>query len=241
MHAIVRQGNGRYYVSAVFGYYEDITAEDEHQRYLEIIHKSYCIVWNPEKSRLISCPAMAKNTDCLIPQIIVVDSDLRGWNINEDGEGCVDFLSRELLDSFLDSDIQPDDILAKCRKMDEGYEYNEIREIRTLKDAEDLEWASGYFHDGYITEEKLQRDGTLYLRFDGTWGCEIEVWLWGNLEYDTSYRNPEYYDPYWSGCTVLLHDGFVYFVDDLDMTVDKIGPGYCWFKARHMEYRIIPV
>jgi hypothetical protein len=24
------------------------------------------------------------------------------------------------------------------------------------------------------------------------------------------------------------------------MTVDKIGSGYCYFKARHMKYRIIP-
>lgn len=240
MHAIVCQGNGRYYVSAVFGYYKDITAEDKYQRYLEEIHKPYCIVWNPEKSRLIPWSVMVQNTDCLIQQIIVVDSDLSNWNINEDGEGCVDFLSRELLDSFLDNDTQPDDILARCRALDDGYEYKEIREISTQKDAEDLEWASGYFHDACIAEEELRRDGTLYLRFEDTWGCGIEVWLWGDLEYDTSYRNPEYYDPYWSGCTVLLQDGFVYFVDDLDMTVDKISPGYCWFKARHMKYRIIP-
>ena len=26
MHAIIRQGEGKYYVSAVFGYYKDITA-----------------------------------------------------------------------------------------------------------------------------------------------------------------------------------------------------------------------
>ena len=25
-----------------------------------------------------------------------------------------------------------------------------------------------------------------------------------------------------------------------DMTVDQISEGYCWFKARHMKYRIIP-
>lgn len=39
-------------------------------------------------------------------------------------------------------------------------------------------------------------DGTLYLRFDGNWGCEIEMWFWGDLEYDTSSRNPEEYDSY---------------------------------------------
>ena len=29
MHALVNQGNGKYYVSYVFGYYTDITATDE--------------------------------------------------------------------------------------------------------------------------------------------------------------------------------------------------------------------
>ena len=80
----------------------------------------------------------------------------------------------------------------------------------------------------------------MYLRFDGTWGCEIEVWFWGDLEYDTSSRDPELYDPYWFGFTVILHDGFVYFVDDDDMTVDQITKDYCYFKARHMKYRIVP-
>ena len=53
MHAIIRQGNGKYYISAVFGYYRDITATDDYERYLEEIHKPYWIVWNPEKTRLI--------------------------------------------------------------------------------------------------------------------------------------------------------------------------------------------
>lgn len=37
-----------------------------------------------------------------------------------------------------------------------------------------------------IIKEIMQADGTLYLRFDGIWGCEVEVWFWGELEYDTS-------------------------------------------------------
>ena len=79
-----------------------------------------------------------------------------------------------------------------------------------------------------------------YLLFDGTWGCKIEVWFRGDLEYDTSSRPSAEYDQFWLGSTVILQDGFVYLIDDDDMTVDKIGPGYCYFKARHMKYRIIP-
>mgnify|MGYP006981381057 CR=1 FL=1 len=240
MHAMVCQGDGKYYISAVFGYYRDITAEDDYQRYLEEIHKPYWIVWDPGKKRLIRWLAMVPDTEYIIPQILIIDSDQSGWNMDENGVGCVNFLSWQLLDSFLDAEIQPKDILAKCHAVDEGYKYNEMPEIRMQKDIEDLEWASGGFHDARIAKEELQEDGTLYLRFDGTWGCEIEVWLWGDLEYDTSSRDPETCDPYWFGSTVILQDGFVYFVDDDDMTVDEIEPGYCYFKAKHMKYRIIP-
>ena len=38
MHAIIRQGNGKYYISSVFGYYNDVKSEDDYQRYLERIN-----------------------------------------------------------------------------------------------------------------------------------------------------------------------------------------------------------
>lgn len=160
--------------------------------------------------------------------------------IDENGEGCVDFLSKELIDSILDSKYQPEDILERCHSMDRDYVYEEIREIRNKKDINDLDLAAGGFHDARIAKEELRRDGTLYLRFDGTWGCEIEMWLWGDLEYNTSSRDPEYFDPYWCDSTILQKDGFIYLVDEGDMTVDKINEQYCYFKARYMKYRIIP-
>lgn len=240
MHAIVCQGNGKYYISAVFGYYRDITATEEYKRYLEGIHKPYWIVWDAEKKRLIRWHAMVPNTKYIIPQLLVVDADQSNWSIDDEGVGSVDFLNRELLDSFLDSEEQPEDILEKCRSMDAGYVYDEMQAIKTEEDIETLSWTSGGFHDARIAKEELQDDGTLYLRFDGTWGCEIEVWFWGDLDYDISSRDSETCDPYWFGSTVILQDGFVYFVDDDDMTVDKITSGYCYFKARHMKYRIIP-
>ena len=46
MHAIIRQGNGKYYISAVFGYYSDVKSEDDYQRYLESIHTPYYVVFN---------------------------------------------------------------------------------------------------------------------------------------------------------------------------------------------------
>ena len=65
-------------------------------------------------------------------------------------------------------------------------------------------------------------------------------WLSEDLEYDTSSRNPDYYDPYWYGSTIIIKNGFVYFIDEDNISVDEITEGYCYFKARHMKYRIIP-
>ena len=168
MHAIVCQENGKYYVSAVFGYFKDITATDEYEKYLQSIHNPYWIVWDEEKKRLIRWLEMVPNIRYIIPQVLIVDSECENWNMNDDGEGCVDFLSRALLDSFLDNEQQPEDILKKCRQMDDGYTYEEIQEIKDQKDIDDLNRASGGFHDARIAEKELQQDGTLYLRFDGT-------------------------------------------------------------------------
>ena len=240
MHAIIRQGEGKYYVSAVFGYYRDITAKDDYGKYLQRIYKPYWIVWDAEKKRLIKWLACVPNTKYIIPQILIIDTDQSNWHKDENGVGCVDFLDRDQLDSFLDKDDQPEEILDRCRAMDTGYVYEEIAEVRTEADIANLYRASGGFHDAFIKKEELMDDGTLYLRFSGTWSCEIEVWFSGDLEYDSSSRHSDEYDKYWFGATVILHDGFVYLIDEEDMTVDEIEPGYCFFKARHMKYRIIP-
>ncbi len=240
MHAIIRQGNGEYYISAVFGYFRNITATEEYERYIQSIHSPYWIVWDKEKKSLIKWLTMEPNTKYIIPQILIVDSERENWNMDENGEGCINFLSRELLDSFLGEEHQPEEILEKCRAIDQDYVYEEIREIRNEKDIEDLNWASGGFHDAYIAREELQQDGTLYLRFDDVWGCEIEMWFWGDLEYDTSSRDPECFDSYWYGSTILQKDDFIYLIDEDGMTVDEINEHSCYFRARHVKYRIIP-
>lgn len=240
MHAIIRQGDGKNYVSAVFGVYLGSDETDDSGRIIQKDDNPYWIVWNAEKTRLIRWFSMVPDTKYLIKQILIVDSDQDNWNTDEDGVGCVDFLSRELLDSILDEEYQPEEILKKCREMDAGYVYSDVREIRSPKDISDLEWISGGFHDARIAKEELQDEDTLYLLFDGIWGCKIEVWFSGDLEYDTSSRAPGTDDPYWFGATVIMQDGFVYLADEEDMTVDSITKGDCYIRARQVKYRIIP-
>ena len=240
MQAIIRQGNGKYYTSAVFGYYNNVTSEDDYQRYLESIHSPYYIVFNEDKTQLIKLPVFQKGTRYLIPQLIIVESDQSNWTLDDEGIGEEAFLSRELIENIISTGIDPDVILDRCRQLDKSYIYNEYPEIRTQHDIDNLDWASGNFHDAYIAEQKLLDDETIYLLFDGVWGCKIEVWLWGELEYSTNSRNPDEYDPYWYSSTVLIQDDLIYFIDDENMKPEDITDGYCWFKARHMKYHIIP-
>ena len=96
MHAIVRQGGGKYYVSAVFGYYHDVKAKEEYERYLEQIYSPYYIVWNEEKTALCKVHAMMPDTKSLIPQILIVDTDKQGWVWDESAKmGGVEFLPRK--------------------------------------------------------------------------------------------------------------------------------------------------
>lgn len=149
-------------------------------------------------------------------------------------------MNRELLDSFLDKNIQPKEILEKCHKVDESYTYQDIKEIKNEKDIEDLYWVASGFHDARITKEEMLKYGSLHLTFDGIWECKIEMWFWGDLEYNTESRNPEFEDPYWFDSTLIMQNGFIYLVDGEDMTVDEITSEYYYFKARHMKYKIIP-
>ena len=65
------------------------------------------------------------------------------------------------------------------------------------------------------------------------------MWFTGDVSYDTSSLNLEDVFPAWYGSTMILKDGFIYFVNEEDMKVEDIGEGFCWFKARNIKYHII--
>lgn len=121
MHAIVRQGKGKYYISAVFGYYSDVKSEDDYQRYLERIHTPYYVVFNEEKTKLIKWFNMQPDTKYLIKQVLIIDTDESGWIIDEqDGTGGVEFIPRELADKIILEGTVPNDIMLQCKKIEES-------------------------------------------------------------------------------------------------------------------------
>lgn len=231
MYAIVREGNGLFYTSMVFGYYKTSDNADYKNR--------YWVVLNKEKTTLIKKHVLQQNTKYLIPMVLITDADESSWNKISDNEESVDFLPTAELLSLIDSKSVPKELTRKCIELDSAYQFESIRTINSVNDIRDLEWVSGGFHDAFIAE-KIESENTLYILFDGTWGCKVEVWFEGDVSYDTSSRDPEKWDPYWYGSTVMIEDGFVYLIDDEDVSVNDINPDYCWFKARTMKYRVIP-
>lgn len=45
---------------------------------------------------------------------MIVDAEQNDWNLNQDGEGCVNFLNSNLLDSIMRENNQPQNILEQC-------------------------------------------------------------------------------------------------------------------------------
>lgn len=231
MYAIIREGGGRFYTSMVFGYYRSPDMTDYKNR--------FWIVLNKEKNALIKQHVFKQNTKYLIPMVLITDADETAWNKLSRNEESVDFLPTGELLSLIDSNSVPRELTRKCIDMDSAYQFEALRTIETINDIRDLMFVSGNFHDAFIAE-KEERDNSLYILFDGTWGCKIEVWFEGEVSYDTSSRDSEKYDAYWSSSTVTFEDEFVYLIDEENVSPRDLDSSFCWFKARRMKYRVIP-
>ena len=197
MHAIIRLGNGKYYISAVFGYYNNITATDDYERYLEGIYSQYYIVLNKEKTSLIKQYVFTKKKNgSLEPNILIVDANHDDWNINEEGFGGINFLSKDDVLKMIEEENISTELLSKCLYIDSSFKYDEYKDIKSDNDIENLMAVSGYFHDACIEKLEESKNNSLYVLFDGTWGCSIEIWFEGDVSYNTDSKNPEIYDPY---------------------------------------------
>jgi len=235
MNAIIRLGDGKYYCSAVFGYYDD----NETDKYS---YDMYYIVFNQEKTKLIKQPLFnPKSYPQLDKTVLVFDGDQTNWTVNKNGYGGVDFLPKENALHIIESGIMPSNLLNKCLSLEVSDNFEGYHEIRDSKDVENLMWVSGGFHDAAISKQEEKQDGSLSVLFDGIWGCSIELIFSGDVSYCTDSRNSDQCDdPYWFGSTLILKDGYKIFIDDDDIAIEDVNNDYCWFKAKAMKYRVIP-
>lgn len=235
MVAIIFSPGGTYYTSLVFGVYWPVSdsADTAHS---PDAYEEYFLVLDQEKTRLVRQRRFSSQKSILKPAVLITDTDRTNWKLDENGRGCVDFLAGLPADRVAD-DISPA-LLERCIAMDAAYHCEPWREIRTEKDIHDLLCVAGGFHDAYVDRCEPRQDGSLYVFFKGEWGCSIEILFSGEVSWSIKSRDDD--SKWWFDSSVLLQDGFVYFVDEEGMTVDRISDEYCWFKARHMKYHILP-
>ena len=233
MYAIINTGNGNYYTSAVFGYYEDNPSRFGS-------YEEYYIVLDEKKEKLVKKFAYDQSRmPHLFLMVLTTDGDMSGWKIVDKWQGGPEWLSKEDAIRFINNGT-PADILHRCLEYDSKNPYKEYQTIESEKDIENLMEVSGCFHDAWIKEISPVDDGIKVL-FGGVWGCKIEVTFTGDVSYCTDRRDPEWGDPSWYEATVLLHDGYIYMVDEGDdITVEEINDGLCWFRGRYMMYHVIP-
>ena len=72
MYAIIREGDGKFYTSMVFGYYKCSDDTDYKNR--------FWIVLNKAKTALVKQHVLQQNTKYLIPMVLITDADESGWN-----------------------------------------------------------------------------------------------------------------------------------------------------------------
>lgn len=231
MYAFIKEGVGKYYTSMVFGYYDTSTNSMDYKHL-------YWVVLNKEKTALVNQPIYQPGRS-LQSMVLIVDADQSNWNsINENTES-VDFLPTRDLYKIVEEGTIPKQLLDKCIFMDREYVLEPYPAVKSAKDNKNIDWVTGGFHDGRIVELKEEGD-SVYLLFDDLWGCKLEIWFEGDVSYDASSRDPKEDNPYWQDGTVVIQDGYVYLIDDENATIDDIGEGLCWFKAREMKYHVIP-
>ena len=140
MKVIVRLGNGKYYLSKVFGIFKN--------NFMGSKAKYYYIIFDENMKTLIPKFEYKQNTDYIIPEILIYDNDTSDMKINENHCGQVNFLSDDEMKNILDGKVN-DTILEKCMKYVDNNKIDYI-EIKNDKDIQNFMLVSGYLHDGYI-------------------------------------------------------------------------------------------
>ena len=146
MYAIIREGNGQYYMSMVFGYYDMGRNSNDYK------HR-YWVVLNKEKTALVNQATLFPDSKYLSPVVLIADSDESNWRNDRDKMQSVDFLPTETLFDLIENNTISVELLQRCISLDKEYVYNPYPEVSSEKDIKDLEeWVAGRFHDAYISE-----------------------------------------------------------------------------------------
>ena len=240
MYAIIREGNGNYYTSTVFGFFCKVTASDDYQRYLERIHNQFYLVLNQSKTALVTKYIFTAGNRYLDPKVIITDTDTTDWvslSVLDNTREVVSFFANLTVDA--EELLVPETLLQQCIAMDRAYTFQPYRDVTDVKSINDLMEVAGGFHDGQI--ERLEKqDDCIYLLFRDIWGCKLELWFEGDVLCSTSILEDDSVCPWWMDASILKENNFYYLIDDCCDTISEITASHCWFRGRHLRYHVIP-
>ena len=229
MKAIVRLGNGNYYLSKVFGVFNDSFVDSFKK------NQYYYLVFDESMKTLIPKFQYQQNTKYIIPEILIYENDTSDMDMDQNHCGKVKFLSDIEIRNILDGEVR-DTVLSKCKKYIDRRKLDYI-EIKNTEDIENFMIVSGMLHDGYI-KEISEKGNQLYVLFDDVWGCQIEMVFEGNIRYQNLREEG---DVWWYGSSMVFdHDGII-LTDEEDYQVgEDLSRSLTWFKAKKVKYKVIP-
>lgn len=166
-----------------------------------------------------------------------IDSDETGWAEKESVSGVEWLVSRpELLEQIHKGEPLPEEILTRCKALQNEMDLPEWREVVPGKAREDLLLASGNFHDGVIAAVEWMGDSAcisievwgavIHLRLEHAELSENCVVDYGNMG--------EILDS-----SVFFENGRVYWADDCDFEhFDELTDEFCYFSGTRMFWKI---
>ena len=251
MHVIVRQGDGKYYVSAVFGIYRGTNPDNnEEDDFFDTDKSAYYIILNEEKTALIRRYYSDYSINFGVKTLLEIEGSQEGWILDKRELGGVDFLPKALALKITDEGVTPSDILERCLEIDRSFCYEELREIRSEADVNSLASATDSLYEAKLKAFVALKDDSYYALFDGCWGCDIEMWFEGNVNFNLKSGISQPNSKWW-GVKLGIHNGMIFASDgfgdendifDEDPLMDDYRKSsYRWIMAERVRYRIIPL
>ncbi len=240
MYGIIRNDDGTYYTSYIYGFYCRVNAEsDRHEQYIiQKIYNRYYIVLNEQKNELVKKYVFDREHKYLDPLVVLTDSHDEDWAYEDEKKynGCLAILSA--VDLEAENIVLPPALLDECIALDSAYKFEEYKEINGEADIQNLNYCTGNFHD--LRFEAVEQDEQgFHVILTEAWGMKLEMWFSGDAEYRPASEDA-YKHVYPLGCTLLRENGYLYLIEDEFATLDGVDEYIGYIKGKSVRYHIIP-
>lgn len=229
MYVIVRLKNKKYYTSKVYGIYKETDSKEGYD--------DFYIVLNESKDDLIK--VYKYDVEKYINMMVLeLNQNIDDLILDEEGHGHIDFLTDEDIDDILNNKGLNKTKLSRCIKENKEIDLKEYIEVNDEEDIVNLLYLTGGFHDACI-DNISGNDKMLKVSFDKIWGMKLEI----VFEEEVIYKNTLVDDISWFDCSFIKNesDYFILVNQSGVEETDNLDDYSCYFMAKKMKYKIIPV